>query len=64
MVTRQLWKQRVREVYASQEELESYDEIYNIAERCGYSDPGDLWRDNPMLQGSTNPADFGLAKGN
>jgi hypothetical protein len=58
----QSWKARVQEVYSSKEELEDYDSIYCIAERCGYRDAGKLWRDNPMIGGSVNPADFGLAK--
>jgi len=58
------WTATVQKVYHSMEELEHYDSIYNIAQRCGY-DKGDiesLWFDNPKIGGGTNPADFGLAE--
>jgi hypothetical protein len=57
-----LWKMRVQKVYQSLEELIAYDEIRAIADRCGYGSCESLWNDNPMIQGSVNPSDFGLAK--
>lgn len=57
-----MWKDRVRSVYNSLAELEQYNDIYNIAQRCGYATAAELWADNPLIQGSTNPADFGLAR--
>lgn len=57
-----MWHNRVREVYSSLEELQGYDETFGIVERCGYASAEELWNDNPMLQGSTNPEDFGLSK--
>ena len=53
---------RVRESYASIDELIAYDEIYNIAQRCGYASAQELWDDNPMIGGSVNPQDFGIAQ--
>lgn len=57
-----LWRARVRKTYSSLEQLEAYDQMYDIAKRCGYDSPAELWEANPMLQGSTDPADFGIAK--
>lgn len=57
-----LWKDRVQNVYTSLEDLRNYDSIYGIVARCGYLDAAALWNDNPMLQGSTNPGDFGIAR--
>jgi len=53
-----MWKSRVKKVYSSLKELESYNEIYGIATRLGYSDCKTLWKENPMIQGSTNPEDL------
>ena len=57
-----LWKMRVQKNYGSLDELIHCDSAYNIAKRCGYNSCEKLWEDNPMLQGSTNPSDFGLVK--
>ena len=56
-----LWKMRVRKVYESLAELEAYDCLYSIAYRLGYKDCETLWSDNPMIQGSVDPKDFGKA---
>jgi hypothetical protein len=55
------WKDKVRDVYGSLEELQSYDRHYSIAKRCGYSDCQSLWEANPVICGSVNPSDFGRA---
>jgi hypothetical protein len=52
-----MWKDRVRKVYASLEELKSYDEVYSIAKRLGYSSAETLWEENPVIGGSANPSD-------
>lgn len=57
-----MWKTKVKKVYSSLEELRAYDELYNIVSKCGYSDAEKLWNDNPFLQGSADPKDFGLWK--
>lgn len=57
-----LWHYRVQENYSTLEELKSYDELYDIAKRCGFDSCEELWESNPMLQGSVHPADFGIAK--
>ena len=54
------WKTRVRQIYATLSELRQYDAMYNIVERCGYKSAKQLWLDNPLIGGSTNPKDFGL----
>lgn len=55
------WKAKVKSIYSSLEDLKQYDQIYGIAARCGYDNCADLWNDNPKIQGSVNPGDFGLA---
>lgn len=57
-----MWKSKVQKVYSSLDELKAYDELYAIVTSCGYDDAEKLWNDNPYLQGSTNPSDFGLWK--
>lgn len=56
------WKKRVREVYYSLEELKGYNDIYNIAKRCGYDSCKKLWNENPVIGRSVDPKDFGLVK--
>lgn len=58
----QTWADRVRNVYSSLSELIAYDEIYSIAKRCGFKSAPELWRANPLIGGSVNPQDFGLAQ--
>lgn len=53
------WKAKVRETYSSLAELRAHNAIYGIAKRCGYRSAKALWEANPMIGGSTNPADFG-----
>ena len=56
------WRDRLRNVYNGDiEQFRAYDDIYGIAARLGYSSAEEAWRDNPMVGGSVNPVDFGLA---
>jgi hypothetical protein len=57
-----MWKKTVHEVYESLEDLIEWDEIYSVVSRCGYESAEKLWKDNRMLQGSSDPKDFGLLK--
>lgn len=66
MIT-EMWHSKVQDNYSSLEELCEYDEIYGILERINqsggsYETCEDLWNDNPEIQGSTDPKDFGLKK--
>ena len=61
MKNKQTWRDKVQKVYSSLSELEAYDEIYNIAARCGYESAVELWKANPRIGGSVNAGDFGLA---
>lgn len=56
------WQGKVREVYRSLEELQSYQDLYGIVTRLGYSSSETLWSRNPMIQGGTNPADLRVVK--
>jgi hypothetical protein len=55
---KKLWKQRVRELYGSVEVLRAYFNTYGFAKRLGYKSAAALWRDNPILTGSTDPSEF------
>jgi hypothetical protein len=55
------WVMHVQESYPSLEDLEDYDSVYNIAKRCGFNSAKDLWDADPIIKGSVNPKDFGLA---
>lgn len=59
-----MWKMKVREVYDNLEDLIWHDENYDVVRRCGYQDAETMWNENVLLQGSTNPKDFGIAKVN
>lgn len=52
------WKDRVRTVYSSLEELKAYDRTYNIVERLGYGSARELWDANPIIGGSVHPEDL------
>ena len=56
------WKDKIRNVYSSLDNLREWDRVYGIAKRCGYSSCQKLWDDNPTIGGSTNPSDFGIMK--
>lgn len=58
------WYDRLQGVYSSIGELLRYNRIYGVVRRLGYSDANKLWEDNPMLCGSADPKDFGVAKAN
>ena len=58
----QTWRRKVRDNYASLDELRAYDRTYSIARRCGFRSAKALWEANPLIGGSTNPRDFGIAQ--
>ena len=63
-----MWKATVKKTYGDIESLESANENYGILERINasggnFEDIQELWDKNPMIQGSSDPADFGLYKG-
>lgn len=60
-----MWKDKVRKVYSSIEELAAYDRAYSICSRLGYEgeDAVDrLWYDNPEIQGSINASDLKIVE--
>lgn len=59
---KQTWQAKVRNVYSSLAELRAYNRVYGVARRCGFRSAVALWRANPRIGGSTNPAAFGLAR--
>lgn len=57
------WINTVQNNYSTIEELEFYDEIYNICFRVGYTGVNrvkQMWDDNKIIGGSVNPQDYGL----
>lgn len=52
------WQDRLRKVYSSFEEFESYCAIYGIHIRIGYKSPAAAWKFNPLIQGSVIPSDL------
>jgi hypothetical protein len=58
---RKLWHQKLHSVYNGFEEFEAYDEMYGLHERLGYETAEEAWLDNPVIQGSTDPRDYGKA---
>ena len=53
-----MWTARLRENYKDLDEFKVYDEPFGLSERLGYRSPEAAWKDNPMVQGSTNPSDY------
>ena len=59
-----MWHRRLQDSYSSLEEWVGYCISYALNTRLGFETPEMAWEANPMIQGSTNPADFGLYKPN
>jgi hypothetical protein len=55
-----IWIDKVQNIYSSLVELEVYDRMYNITERCGFKNVKEMWDQNPVIGGSVNPKDFGI----
>ena len=55
-------QQKLRTIYDDYQDFLVYDKMFNIAKRLGYDNPKKLWDDNPLVQGSSNPSDFKIAK--
>lgn len=62
-----MWHDKIQNVYNSFDEFKKYDEIYGLFDRINRSGNWrtlrQMWNDNPVIQGGTNPANFGLYKG-
>lgn len=56
-----MWKQRLQTVYSSFDEFEQYSEMYGLHNRLGFNNPQEAWDTNPIVEGSTNPADYKVA---
>lgn len=52
------WQSKLRKVYASFAEFESFSSIYGLHLRLGYKTPQSAWKVNPTVQGSVNPMDY------
>ncbi len=52
------WQGHLREQYQSFAEFARYDEIYMLATKLGFGSASEAWGANPIVHGSTNPADY------
>lgn len=52
------WKMRLRRVYTCKAEWLAYSAMYGLAARLGYKSAERAWKENPMVAGSVNPADY------
>lgn len=52
------WKCRLKDNYTDRADFDAWNEIYSLAERLGYDSGAELWEENPMIEGSTNPEDL------
>ena len=55
-------QQNLQEIYDDYQDFLVFDKMFNIAKRLGYDNAKKLWDDNPLVQGSSNPSDFKIAK--
>jgi len=55
------WIGKLQESYANFQDYLSFDRMYSLTERMGYIDPIVVWELNPIIGGSVNPSDFGVA---
>ena len=59
-----VWVMRLQDNYDSDfEQFEGYCGAYGLLPRLGFEDAQAAWDANPMIQGSTNPADFKVVPG-
>lgn len=52
------WTGRLQDQYVDFEEFLAYAETWGLAERLGYADAQEAWEANPLVTGSTDPADY------
>ncbi len=56
-----MYTQRLQTPYDGFEDFKHYAEIYGLDTRLGFASPQEAWDANPVVTGSTNPADFRIA---
>lgn len=54
------WRARLREIYATVEQLEDWDRNYGLLERLKFTTAEEAWNANPIIEGGTDPADYGV----
>lgn len=53
------WQCKLQENYDNSfEQFQSWCETHNIHTRLGYKTPESAWKNNPIIQGSTEPSDL------
>ena len=58
-----MWEGKLRKNYRDFDEFESYCSLYGIHTRLGFNTPEAIWAMNPIIQGSTDPADLKVISG-
>lgn len=53
-----MWTANLQDSYANRQEWTRYSMMYGLAKRLGFRSAKKAWEANPLIQGSTNPADF------
>ena len=56
------WQERLHFIYADFDEFNCYAEAYGLHFKLGYTTPQAAWDDNPLVEGSTTPADYRKVK--
>ncbi len=51
-------RSRLRSRYVDCREWTQHAETFNLVHRLGYRSPAVAWSQNPLIESSTNPADF------
>ena len=53
-----MWVSKLQANYDNFEQFEAYADIYRLHTRLGYKTAKAAWEANPIIKGSTNPAEF------
>jgi len=53
-----MWTARLQDNYSDLKQWKSYSATYGLAKRLGFRSAKAAWDANPLIQGSTNPADY------
>jgi hypothetical protein len=53
-----MWRNRLQNEYSGFDEFEGYSDLWDLSGRLGFASAREAWDANPLVQGSTNPADY------
>lgn len=52
------WRTRLRNNYNDLADFIQWSDVCALADRLGFKSAESAWKANPVIEGSTNPADF------